>query len=115
MVMRTLSVIPTALFVLIVLVHDRRKIVLFNLPERPTAERRAQQMIEAVRDGESPRYLIRDRDAVYGPAFRESVKALNIEETVRAQTQLAQRHMNYYTALTGCGNVIIDLEVTTGR
>ena len=72
------------LFVLIVLAHDRRKILHFNVTEHPTAESTAQQMIEAVGDGKSPRYLIRDRDGVFGLAFRDRVKALDIEEVVIA-------------------------------
>ena len=80
--------VPTAtfrvLFVLIVLAHDRRRIVHFNVTEHPTAEWTAQQMVEAFCDGESPRYLIRDRDGVYGSTFRDRVKALDIEEVVIA-------------------------------
>ena len=80
--------VPTAtfrvLFVVIVLAHDRRKIVHFNVTEHPTAEGTAHQLIEAVGDGELPRYLIRDRDGVYGLAFRDQVKALDIEEVVIA-------------------------------
>ena len=80
--------VPTAtfrvLFVLIVLAHDRRRIVHFNVTEHPTAEWTAQQMVEAFCDGESPRYLVRDRDGVYGAWFRDRVKALDIEEVVTA-------------------------------
>ena len=80
--------VPTAtfrvLFVLIVLAHDRRRIVHFNVTEHPTAEWTGQQMVEAFRDGKSPRYLMRDRDGVYGLAFRDRVKALDIEEVVIA-------------------------------
>jgi putative transposase len=72
------------LFVLIVLAHDRRRIVHFNVTEHPTAEWTARQMVEAVGDGESPRYLIRDRDGVYGLAFRARAMSLDIEEVVIA-------------------------------
>ena len=72
------------LFVLIVLAHDRRRIVHFNVTEHPTAEWIAQQMIEACCDGESPRYLIRDRDGVYGVMLRDRVKALDLEEVAIA-------------------------------
>jgi len=41
-------------------------------------------MVEAFCDGESPRYLVRDRDGVYGAWFRDRVKALDIEEVVTA-------------------------------
>ena len=72
------------LFVLIVLAHDRRRIVHFNVTEHPTAAWTAQQMVEAFCDGESPRFLIRDRDAVYGITFRDRVVAMDIEEVVIA-------------------------------
>ena len=80
--------VPTAtfrvLFVLIVLAHDRRRIVHFNVTEHPTAEWTSQQIVEAFCDGKSPRFLIRDRDGVYGLTFRERVKAHGIEEVVIA-------------------------------
>lgn len=62
------------------LAHDRRKIVHFNVTEHLTAEWTADQMIEAVGDGGSPRYLIRDRDGVYDPAFCDQAKALDNKE-----------------------------------
>jgi transposase InsO family protein len=80
--------VPTAtfrvLFVLIVLAHDRRRIVHFNVTEHRTAEWTGQQMVEAFCDGKSPRYLMRDRNGMYGLAFRDRVKALDIEEVVIA-------------------------------
>jgi putative transposase len=80
--------VPTAtfrvLFVLIILAHDRRKIVHFNVTEHPTAEWTGQQIVEAFCEGKVPRFLIRDRDGVYGLKFRERVKALDIEEAVIA-------------------------------
>jgi len=41
-------------------------------------------MVEAFYDRKSPRYLIRDRDGIYGLLFRDQVKALDIEEVVTA-------------------------------
>jgi transposase InsO family protein len=80
--------VPTAtfrvLFVLIVLAHDRRKIVHFNVTEHPTAAWTARQMVEAFYDRKPPRYLIRDRDGIYGLVFRDQVKALEIEAVVTA-------------------------------
>ena len=80
--------VPTAtfrvLFVLIVLAHDRRRIVHFNVTEHPTAEWTSQQMVEAFCDGETPRFLIRDRDGVYGLTFRDRVAAMDIQEVVIA-------------------------------
>ena len=43
----------------------------FNVTDHPTAEWTAQQMVEAIGDGKLPRYLIRDRDGVYGSTFRD--------------------------------------------
>ena len=80
--------VPTAtfrvLFVLIVLAHDRRKIVHFNVTEHPTAEWTARQLIQAFYDRKPPRYLIRDHDGVYGLLFGDQLRALEIEEVVIA-------------------------------
>ncbi len=80
--------VPTAtfrvLFVLIVLAHDRRRIVHFNVTEHPTAEWTARQLVQAFYDRKSPRYLIRDRDGIYGLIFQDQVKALHIEQVVTA-------------------------------
>ncbi len=63
-------VVPTAslkvLFVLVVLAHDRRRVVHFNITEQPTAQWTAQQLVEAFPFDEAPRYLLRDGDAIYG-------------------------------------------------
>ncbi len=75
---------PTAtfrvLYCFIVLRHDRRQIVHFNVTMHPTAQWTAQQIVEAFPFDEAPRYLIRDRDGVYGHHFRERVKGLGIDE-----------------------------------
>ena len=56
--------LPTAtfrvLFVFIVLRHDRRRIVHFNVTEHPSAEWTAQQMVDAFPWDTAPRYLVRD-------------------------------------------------------
>jgi transposase InsO family protein len=80
--------IPTAtfrvLFVPIILAHDRRKIVHFNVTEHPTAAWTARRLVQAFYDQKLPRYLIRDRDGIYGLTFQDQVKALDIEEVVSA-------------------------------
>jgi putative transposase len=63
------------LFVLVVLMHHRRRIVHINVTEHPTAAWTAQQMIEAFPDDTAPRWLLRDRDAIYGDVFRGRVAA----------------------------------------
>src|SRR5262245_35049913 len=80
--------VPTAtfrvLFVLVVLSHSRRRLVHFNVTERPTAEWTARQLIEACGQEASPRHLIRDRDQVYGERFSRQAKMLDIREAVIA-------------------------------
>ncbi len=50
------------LYVLLVLRHERRQVVHFNVTENPTAQWTAQQMVEAFPFDTAPRYLLRDRD-----------------------------------------------------
>ena len=72
------------LFVLIVLAHERRRILHFNVTANPTAQWTAQQMVEAFPFDTAPGYLIRDRDSIYGAAFRRRVRSLDIEEVLTA-------------------------------
>ena len=58
------------LFVLIVLAHDRRKVLHFNVTEHPTTQWTAQQLVAAFPWETAPKYLLRDRDAVYGEWFQ---------------------------------------------
>jgi putative transposase len=53
------------LFVFVVLTHDRRRIVHFNVTPHPTAAWTAQQMIDAFPDDSAPGWLLRDRDAIW--------------------------------------------------
>ena len=68
------------LYCFIVLRHDRRRIVHFNVTLHPTAQWTAQQIVEAFPFDEAPCYLIRDRDGTYGHHFRTRVKGLGIDE-----------------------------------
>jgi putative transposase len=72
------------LFVLIVLAHHRRRVLHFNVTEPPTAVWTAQQILEAFPEDSAPRYLLRDRDGVYGYAFRQRVKGMGIAEVLTA-------------------------------
>src|SRR5207245_2907738 len=72
------------LFVLVILTHSRRRLVHLNVTEHPTAEWTARQLLEACALEEGPRYLIRDRDQVYGERFSRQAKTLDIPETVIA-------------------------------
>ena len=79
------------LFVFIVLVHDRRRIVHFNVTAHPTAEWTAQQLLEAFPFETAPRYLLRDRDRTYGQEFRKQVSVMNIKEVLSAPRSPWQR------------------------
>ena len=80
--------VPTAtfriLFCLIVLHHHRRMVAHFNVTAHPTAEWTAQQVTEAFPEDQAPRFLIRDRDSIYGDFFRQRVKHMGIEQVVIA-------------------------------
>ncbi len=54
---------------LIIQSQDRRHILHYNATAHPTAERTARQLLEACGADEKPRYLIRDRDAIYEEAL----------------------------------------------
>jgi len=72
------------LYCFVVLRHDRRCVVHFNVTTNPTARWTAQQVVEAFPFEEAPRYLIRDRDGLYGDYFRDRVKNMGIDEVVIA-------------------------------
>jgi putative transposase len=74
----------TLLFVLVILAHHRRRVVHFNVTEHPTAEWTAQQVINAFPWDEAPRYLLRDRDRIYGTSFQQRVQHMENEEVVIA-------------------------------
>jgi putative transposase len=68
------------LFVLVILAHERRRVVHFNITGHPTAEWTAQRVVEAFPWEEAPRYVLRDRDGIYGITFRQRVRHMGIEE-----------------------------------
>ena len=70
--------------VLIVLHHERRQIVHFGVTAHPTAGCVAQQITEAFLWDSAPRYVIRNRDSVYGDLVCARIKAMGLEEVVTA-------------------------------
>jgi hypothetical protein len=72
------------LYTLIVLSLDRRRIVHFEVTANPTQDWLSGQMTEAFPWDTAPRYLLRDRDKSYGPAFRQRVRAMGITEVITA-------------------------------
>jgi transposase InsO family protein len=81
-------IVPTVrnqiLFVFLVLTHERRRVLHFSVTAHPTAEWTAQQMIEAFPWDPPPKYLLRDRDGIYGFRFQRRVKNMGFEEVLIA-------------------------------
>jgi transposase InsO family protein len=80
--------VPTAtfrvLYVLVMLGHERRTVRHFNVTAHPSAQWTAQQINEAFPWDEAPRYLLRDRDPIYGDAFQRRVDSFGLKEVKTA-------------------------------
>jgi putative transposase len=72
------------LYAFVVLGHERRKVIHFDVTPNPTQAWLARQITEAFPWDTAPRFLLRDRDASYGPTFRDRVQAMAIEQVVTA-------------------------------
>ena len=79
------------LYVFLVLAHERRRILHFAVTAHPTAEWTAQQLREAFPWDTAPRYLLRDRDRIFGEDFVDQVKAMGIKEVLSAPRSPWQR------------------------
>ena len=79
------------LYVFLVLAHDRRRVLHFNVTAHPTAEWTGQQLREAFPFDQLPRYLLRDRDAIFGDEFRRRVTEMGIQEVLSAPRSPWQR------------------------
>src|SRR5580704_11664503 len=81
-------VVPTAtfrvLFVFVVLSNARRRVLHFQVTEHPSQEWTMQQMREAFPWDQPCRYLLRDRDAIYGGDWVAMTKGLGMEEVISA-------------------------------
>ena len=80
--------VPTAtfrvLYVLVILSHERRRILHFNVTQNLTAACTPRQLLEVCGADEQPRFLLRDRDGIYGKLFSRQAAALGIKEIVTA-------------------------------
>jgi transposase InsO family protein len=76
-------VVPTVtyrlLFVLVILSHERRRLVHVAVTAHPTAAWTAQQLREAFPDEEAPRFLLHDRDSAFA-AVRSTINGMGIRE-----------------------------------
>jgi len=79
-----LFVVPTIsfrlLYGLLILRHGRRQIMSLGATAHPTAEWIARQLIEACGWDRAPRYVVRDRDSVYGQVFMRRLRAMGIRD-----------------------------------
>jgi transposase InsO family protein len=79
-----LFVVPTIgfdlLYAFIIIRLDRRDLVWINVTTNPTAEWIARQITEAFPWSEAPRYLIRDRDRIYGTIVTRRLHAMGIRD-----------------------------------
>jgi transposase InsO family protein len=77
-------VVPTVgfklLFVLVILRHQRRRLISLTVTTNPTAEWIAHQITDAFPWNEAPDYLIRDRDGSYGHAVTRRLAAMGIRD-----------------------------------
>jgi putative transposase len=79
------------LYVFLVLAHDRRRVLHFNVTAHPTAQWMGQQLREAFPFDPLPRYLLRDRDAIFATDFQEPVRDMGIREVLSAPRSPWQR------------------------
>jgi transposase InsO family protein len=63
----------------VLVAHARRELVHLNVTANPTAAWIWRQLIQATPWGRVPRYLVRDRDGVYGREFVPRARGLGIE------------------------------------
>jgi putative transposase len=75
----------------LVLAHDRRRILHFGVTAHPTAEWTAPQLRDAFPWDTAPRYLLRDRDRIFGDAFSKQVQDMATQEVLSAPRSPWQR------------------------
>jgi hypothetical protein len=81
-------VVPTIdfklLFVFLVLAHERRRVLHFNVTEHPSARVDCNATRVGIPLGYGSRYLLRDCDRIYGDAFRIQTAGMQITEVLTA-------------------------------
>ena len=68
------------LYAFIIVRLDRRDLVWINVTANPTAEWVARQITEAFPWDDAPKYLIRDRDQIYGAVVTRRLRAMGIRD-----------------------------------
>ena len=72
------------LYIFLVLAHDRRRTLHFGVTAHATAEWTAQPLQEAFPWDSAPRFLLRDRDRIFGSGFTKQVEEFGIQEVLGA-------------------------------
>jgi putative transposase len=72
------------LFGFLILRHARRELIEINVTDHPTAAWAAQRLVESFPEDTAPKYLLRDRDAIYGDVFVRRVRGLGMNEVLIA-------------------------------
>ena len=87
-----LFVVPTLsfrlLYGLLIMRHDRRRILWLGVTAHPTAEWIARQLTETCGWEQPPKYLIRDRDGAYGDVFQRRLRAMAFATSLRLRARL---------------------------
>ena len=101
------------LYALIVLSLDRRRVVHFEVTQNPTQVWLSGQMTEAFPWDTAPRYLLRDRDKSYGPAFHYRVRAMGLTEVITARRSPGRIPTPSVSSVRSAVNVWITLSSST--
>jgi transposase InsO family protein len=87
------------LYAMVLISHGRRKILHLDVTEHPTQDWMSAQITRAFSSNQKPKYLLRDRDAIYGGKFCARLKELRIEE--RLTTPLSPWQNAYVERVIG--------------
>ena len=75
----------------LILQHARRELLWLGVTAHPTTEWIVQHLVEAFGWREIPRYMVRDRDCIYGARFIRRLRAMGIRERPGSPLTLAER------------------------
>jgi hypothetical protein len=97
-------IVPTVgfrlLFILVILRHQRRRLISLSMTTNPTAEWIARQITDAFPWNDAPAHLIRDRDGSYGHAVTRRLAAMGIRDHPTAPRSAAR----WPACMAGRGN-----------
>jgi transposase InsO family protein len=74
-----------SLYVFVVLSLDRRRVLHFNVTDSPTAQWTSRQIVQAFPFDTAPRFLVWDRDAIYGDKVVDTLRTIGIEQVVTSR------------------------------